>query len=38
MKGKDVRHKDRMNVRGGIKVKKEKKKKDLTEKSRITFK
>lgn len=26
MKGKDVRHKDRMNVRGGIKVKKEKKK------------
>lgn len=25
MKGKDVRHKDRMNVRGGIKVKKEKK-------------
>lgn len=37
MKGKDIRHKDRMNVRGGIKVKKEKKQ-DLTEKSRITFK
>lgn len=37
MKGKDIRYKDRMNVRGGIKVKKEKKK-GLTEKSRITFK
>lgn len=31
MKGKDIRHKDGINVRGGIKVKKEKKK-DLKEK------